>query len=524
MLKFQNIRMPIGFSADDLLKATSKSLNIPADHLKNFRLVKKSLDARRKNDIHYVCSVSFEFQNEDSLLCIDGITKAHPFNYHIPKVSHNISPVIIGSGPAGLMAGLVLARAGLKPVIIERGRPADERKKSVEGFWHGNPLDPESNVQFGEGGAGTFSDGKLITGIKDPRCRFVIEEFFKAGAPEEILYLSSPHIGTDNLIKMVQNIRREIISLGGECRFSHKLVGITSKNSTLQALRIVSRGKEYELPAEFAILAIGHSARDTFDMLYDSGLQMLQKPFSAGVRIEHLQEKIDIAQYGENLGLPPASYKLSTHLKSGRDVYTFCMCPGGVVVAAASEPNCVVTNGMSFFSRNEVNANSALLVNVMPSDFPSSHPLAGVAFQRELEKRAFTAGGGNYCAPAQTVGDFLANRVTVNFDKVSPSYLPGVLGADLKKILPNFISASIEEALPIFDKRLHGFASYDAVMTGVETRSSSPVRIIRNESFQSNIYGLIPCGEGCGYAGGIMSAAVDGIKCAEAIISTLCLK
>jgi len=522
MIRIRELRLLPGYRQDDIKKAAAEALGIAPDKITRCRLYKRSLDARKKNDIHYVCTVEAELPDEEKYLSNSKVTAAEPYVYSQKRASGGTRPIIVGAGPAGLMAGLVLARAGLRPIILERGQPVEYRARAVGEFWKSGQLDTESNVQFGEGGAGTFSDGKLTTGISDPRCRFILEEFVGAGAPEEILFDAKPHIGTDRLRDVVKNLRNEILAGGGEVLFGCKLTGLLINGERLVGVSAVQDGKTLELPAEFVILAIGHSARDTFAMLHEAGLVMVQKAFSAGVRIEHLQSAVDLAQYGRKREkgdrLLPADYKLSLRLKSGRGVYTFCMCPGGSVVAAASEAGRLATNGMSLYARNSLNANSALLVGVTPEDFESDFPLAGVEFQRRLEAAAFAAGGGGYIAPAQTVGDFLRGKETTAFGKVIPSYRPGVVGADMRSVLPGYISEALREAIPLLGNQMRGFNAPEAVLTGTETRSSSPVRILRDENLEANIKGVIPCGEGSGYAGGIMSAAVDGVRCAERIL------
>lgn len=429
-------------------------------------------------------------------------------------------PVIVGAGPAGLFAALILVQNNIKPIIVEQGQAVEKRKESVDHFLRTGKLNTSSNVQFGEGGAGTFSDGKLTTGIHSPFCRKVLEEFVHFGAPEQILYVSKPHIGTDHLIHIIKNMRQYIITRGGTFLFDTKVVDFEIRDNYLVGLHTICNQLEETIVANKVILAIGHSSRDTFQKLYEKGITMEAKNFSIGVRIEHLQKWINEAQYGTitKLNLPPAEYKLAYHSNTGRSCYTFCMCPGGVVMASSSEANTIVTNGMSHFLRDGKNANSALLVNITPKDFISNSPLAGIYFQKDLEEKAFSLGGSNYFAPVQRVEDFLKNQKSKYIGEVKPTYQPGFTLANLQEILPNFVASTLKQGLQFFDDKLHGFAHPDSILTGLETRSSSPVKILRNEKLTSNIAGIYPCGEGAGYAGGIMSAATDGIKCAIALL------
>lgn len=518
MIRISDIKIGLDDTEADLKKKVLRLLGVKS--VKSFSISKKSIDARKKNDIFYVYSADVETDDEKNL--VKRVKNAHIVEkkpYIFPNGGHFDEPVVIaGTGPAGLMCGLTLAQNGYKVILLERGKCVEERKKDVEHFWETGFLNTDSNVQFGEGGAGTFSDGKLTTGIKDFRIGKVLEEFYRHGAPREILYHSKPHIGTDNLYKMAASIREEIIRLGGEVRFSNKLVNFKTENGEIRAAVAENKNGEYEIKTRNIVLAVGHSARDTFIMLQNRNIAMEQKSFSVGARIEHSQKMINQSQYGRAYKrLPAADYKMAVHLKNGRGVYTFCMCPGGSVVASASEEGGVVTNGMSNFARDGENANSALLVNVTPDDFKSSDPLAGMYFQREIERRAFEVCGRNYSAPCQRVGDFLGTGIGKN-SAVKPSYKPFTEWVDMDEIFPEFITTSMREAIVEMDKKLAGFADPGAVLTGPETRSSSPVKIVRNKkTMQSNINGLYPCGEGAGYAGGIMSAAVDGIKIAEMI-------
>ena len=533
MLRISEVKLPLGHPPEAIKPAIVERLGIEADDLVSYEVARRANDARKKSNIQMVYSVDVVLRDEAAVLRrFEGDHHVRPtpdtgykFVAKAPEGFDGPRPVVIGAGPCGLFAGLVLAQMGLRPIIVDRGKVVRERTKDTWGLWRRSELDPESNVQFGEGGAGTFSDGKLYSQIKDPRFlgRKVLTEFVKAGAPEEILTEAHPHIGTFRLVHMVENIRALIESLGGEYRWQHKVEDFDIEagedgSRHLKGLHIA--GGDY-LPARHVVMALGHSSRDTFQALYDRGVHIEAKPFSIGVRIEHPQSWIDRARFGACAGhkdLGAAAYAISHHAKNGRTVYSFCMCPGGTVVAATSEPGRVVTNGMSQYSRNERNANSGFVVDIDPErDYPG-HPLAGVEFQRKWESLAFEAGGRDYRAPGQLVGDFLAGRPSSEFGVVTPSYRPGVRLTDLSQCLPDFVVEAMREALPVFGRQIPGYDHPDVVLTGVETRTSSPVRITRGKDFQSlNTAGLYPAGEGAGYAGGILSAAVDGIKVAEAV-------
>ena len=530
MIRLTELRLPIDHAPEDLEAAICKKLVILAKDLIRYEVFKRSYDARKNNILSFIYTLDLSVKDEEAVLKrlahdphirLSPDTRYHfvaHFDSHI-KPQSALRPVVIGFGPCGIFAALTLAQMGLKPIVLERGKPVRERTQDTWGLWRKKILNPESNVQFGEGGAGTFSDGKLWSQVKDPKFhgRKVLQEFVKAGAPEEILYVSKPHIGTFRLVGVVEKMRKEIIELGGEVRFGQKVTGFEISNHVLQGIHLESGDF---LEADHVVLALGHSARDTFATLHDAGVYMEAKPFSVGFRIEHPQSLIDRTRLGPHAGNPligAADYKLVHHAKNGRSVYSFCMCPGGTVVAATSESNRVVTNGMSQYSRNERNANAGIVVGITPDDFPGG-PLAGIEFQRQIESKAFTLGGSNYEAPGQLVGDFLQGKTSTEFGSVIPSYKPGVHLTDLAESLPAYAIEAIREAIPAFERKIKGFSMHDAVLTGVETRTSSPLQIKRGPNYQSiNTQGLYPAGEGAGYAGGIMSAGIDGIKVAEAI-------
>ncbi|MFN3523334.1 MAG: NAD(P)/FAD-dependent oxidoreductase [Phenylobacterium sp.] len=531
MLRISDLKLPLGHPPQALRAAVLERLKIRDADLLGLTLARRAHDARRKSAILMVYSVDVELADEPAVLARfagDAHVRPTPDTAYRPVARAPEGaprPVVIGLGPCGLFAALVLAEMGFNPIILERGKVVRERTKDTWGLWRRSELNPESNVQFGEGGAGTFSDGKLYSQIKDPRFlgRKVLTEFVGAGAPSEILTEAHPHIGTFRLVSMVESMRRKIIALGGEYRFQSKVVDFEigeGLDGVRRLAGVVLEGGE-RIAASHVVAAIGHSSRDTFARLLERGVFIEPKPFSIGVRIEHPQSWIDRARFGPSAGHPDlgaAAYAIAHHAANGRGVYSFCMCPGGTVVAAASEPGRVVTNGMSQYSRNERNANAGIVVAVEPKDFPSAHPLAGVELQRRWESAAFEAGGRDYRAPGQRVGDFLAGRPSASLGEVIPSYRPGVTPTDLSTCLPDYAVNAIREALPAFGRQIPGFDHPDAVLTGVETRTSSPVRITRDATFQSlNTRGLFPAGEGAGYAGGILSAAVDGIKVAEAV-------
>ena len=546
MLRITEVKLPVTNAPslthehDTIQAALLKKLEISAADLIGFSIFKRGVDARKSNNILYVYSLDVEVKNEH-LITVKFSRDPHvklaaDTNYKfVAKNTASIKsrPVIVGFGPAGIFAALILAQAGFKPIILERGKAVRERTKDTWGLWRKNVLNPESNVQFGEGGAGTFSDGKLYSQIKDPKHygRKVIQEFVNAGAPPEILYVSHPHIGTFRLVGVVETMRESIIALGGEVRFESRVDDIHIENNPqgIQQVQGVTLQTGEFIATNHLVLAVGHSARDTFEMVYKKGIFIEPKAFSIGFRIEHPQGLIDQARYGKSYSadlltkLGAADYKLVHHASNGRSVYSFCMCPGGTVVAAASEAGRVVTNGMSQYSRNERNANAGIVVGITPEvDFPT-HPLAGMELQRQLEAQAFVLGGSNYCAPAQLIGDFLANKASTQLGEVQPSYTPGVNLTNLESALPQFAIDAIREAIPAFARQVKGFDCHDGLLTGIETRTSAPIRIKRDDvTLQSiNTLGLYPCGEGAGYAGGILSAAVDGIKVAEALSESL---
>lgn len=522
MLKISNIKVRADkkLNTDILKEKAAKALKTSIKAIKNISIEKKSIDARDKENVFYLLSLNVEIENENRYLKIKNVSVFKENIYTIPQNRCSLSPVVAGFGPGGMFAALLLAKAGARPIVLERGKSVEERQSDIDRFFETGKLNTESNVQFGEGGAGTFSDGKLTTNTKDFRHKFILKTFVEFGADNEILYDAKPHIGTDYLIKVVKNIREEIIRLGGQVLFESKFKGFVSENGVLSAVKYENNGEEYEIKTNSLILAIGHSARDTFYDLKNQNIKMEQKPFSMGVRIEHKQDFINKSQYGKFAEfLPPASYKLAAHLPNGRNVYSFCMCPGGVVVAASSEDERLAVNGMSYFARNGENANSALLVSIQPEDFGTEDVLGGVELQRKIEHLAFVEGGRNYNAPVQKVGDFLKGEPSKEIGSVKPSYRPKVTPGNFENIFPEFMCNSLREGIKVFDKQIKGFAQEDAVLTAVESRSSSPVRILRGDDYNSvSIKGIYPCGEGCGYAGGIMSAATDGLRCGEAVL------
>lgn len=532
MIRISNISQGLEEDFSSLQEKTAKILKISSQEITHLQIVRQSVDARKKNQIHYSTTVDVILENkikEEKILKnppSKQITSVQVEEYHFPEVKKRpANPVIVGLGPSGLFAALFLARAGIPSVILERGDEVDTRSAMVEEFMKTGKLSSRSNIQFGEGGAGTFSDGKLTTGTNDPRKKILMESLVEAGAPADILYSHKPHIGTDVLRDVLKNIRKELISLGCDLRFCHKLVDIQAEGDTISSLTVESLSQQYQLPASHVILATGHSARDTFTMLYERNIPLEGKNFAIGVRIEHFQSQMGMAQYGEDYAkLPPTDYKLACHLPSGRSAFSFCVCPGGEVVGATSEEERVVTNGMSYRSRGGKNINGGLLVGVSPVDFEpfgKNHPLSGMWFQDYWEKVTFQQGGGNYHAPCQRVEDFLKMRPSTSCGEIQPTYGPGVTYGEIDPCLPKEIVDTLRESIPLLGKKVKGFDCPDALLTGIETRSSSPLRMLRDSTYQSTLKGLFPCGEGAGFAGGIVSAAVDGIKVAEALVQGL---
>lgn len=524
MLKITNVKVKMNTQEEQYPKIISQVLNVRSKCISNVKLIKRSIDARHKN-VHYICSFSFDYTGDEKQLINNKKNNVSYFQkntFTIPKTNKTDQVIIVGSGPAGLFCALSLAYAGMKPILIERGKCVEERKKDIETFWQEGILNVNSNVQFGEGGAGTFSDGKLTTNIKDIRSEFILNEFVKAGGPKEILYEAKAHIGTDFLEIVVRNIRQTILDLGGQILFETTLIDFQTDHHKIKSITVLKDEKRHTLYCDHLVLAIGHSARDTYRMLYDRHIEMKRKPFSVGVRIEHLQSFINQSQYHtSHLNIKAADYKLAYHDKNKRGVYTFCMCPGGYVVASSSEKNGVVTNGMSEFSRDGKNANSAVLVSVVPEDFIGDDVFAGMKFQIDLEHKAFDLGGGNYYAPAQLAKDFVLKQPSTHINNVTPTYRPGVKLVNLWDLFPEYISEALREGLLYFDSKIPGFLDDNAIMTAVESRSSAPVWIVRDKQYQTNIKGIYPIGEGAGSAGGIMTSAIDGIKCAEIIIGNL---
>lgn len=544
MLRISELKLPLDHAPEALVALIARTLGVPVEAIVSHNVYKRSFDARKVDLLTvYICDVQLADAKLEAALLAKHAGHPHiqsaPDMRYVPPAGApeglQTRPVVIGFGPCGIFAALMLAKMGFRPIVLERGKTVRQRTRDTWGLWRRSELNPESNVQFGEGGAGTFSDGKLYSQIKDPRFlgRKVMEEFVKAGAPPEILYVAHPHIGTFKLVKVVENIREQIVALGGEIRFEQRVTDVHIEDGHLRGLTVLdqSTGQSSELRADHVVMALGHSSRDTFAMLHARGVHIEAKPFSIGFRVEHPQGLIDRARWGRHAGHPllgAADYKLVHHASNGRSVYSFCMCPGGTVVAATSEPGRVVTNGMSQYSRNERNANAGIVVGIDPRDFPgweSNSPgdaLAGIALQRELESNAFVLGGGDYRAPGQLVGDFIAGKPSTALGSVIPSYKPGVTPTDLHKALPAYAIEAMREAFPAFGRKIKGFDTHDAVLTGVETRTSSPIKITRGDDFQSlNVRGLYPAGEGASYAGGILSAGVDGIKVAEAVARSL---
>lgn len=523
MIRVSNLPLPVDGDMALLRRYAAQALGVSPGALGELEIIRQSIDARKKHDVHYMYTIEAAMPDEEAVVRLApgrGVSLTRRVPYVFPPVGRRsaLPPVVVGMGPAGLFSALFLARNGLPCVILERGQDVDRRTRDVERFWASGKLDESSNVQFGEGGAGAFSDGKLTTGTHDSRISAVLETLVDAGAPADVKYSHKPHIGTDVLREVAKTIRKELLSLGCEIRFGHKLTGLTVSGGVLTGIQAEGPEGPCRLDADALILAPGHSARDTFAALRNAGVPMEKKKFAIGVRIEHRQRDVSLQQYGPVWGkLPPSDYKLACHLPNGRSAFTFCVCPGGQVVAAASQAGGVVTNGMSFRARDGENINGGLLVGVGPEDFPEDDVFSGVRFQERWEQAAFRLGGGCFRAPAQRVEDFLKSQPSQGPGAILPTYRPGITWTDLRPCLPGYVTDTLVQALPLLDRKLRGFAAPDAVLTGVETRSSSPVRILRDEGCQSALRGLYPCGEGAGYAGGIVSAAVDGIRVAEAV-------
>ena len=521
MLIINNVKVPL--DCTNYKTAISSKLKISENDITHLSIIKKAIDSRNKNDVFFICNFIIEINNKvkKHVLKHKDIKPYKEYKYEIKQVNSNEKIIVVGTGPAGLFCAYTLALSGLKPIIIERGEDVENRINSVKKFFNEGKLNTESNLQYGEGGAGTFSDGKLTTNINDERIEFIKNTFVNFGATEDIKYLSKPHIGSDILVNVVKNMREEIIKLGGKVFFNTCLTNIITKDSKIEKIEVKRNNKIELWECDHLILACGHSSKDTIKMLYENKINIEQKPFSMGIRIEHLQEEINKAQYGQKFykhpALPPADYKLAVHLENNRSLYTFCMCPGGMVVASSSEPETIVTNGMSNYKRDEINANSALLVNVLTSDYETNHPLAGLYFQEKYEKLAYSL-TNSYKAPCSLLKDFLEDNVSTNFGKIKPSYSPGVEFALIKKCLPDFVSDTIKLGIKEMGKKIKGFDSNDSILTAIESRSSSPVRIVRNDKFQTNILNLYPIGEGRGYSSGITTSALDGVKCAEILL------
>lgn len=520
MLRLENIKIYDDLSEQDIVKEACKKYKLDYKEVEKYYIYKKSIDARNKEDIfyNYTIDVKYKGKKENNIKVVNK--EIFELNINTKRTS-TVRPVIIGAGLAGLFCALILVNNGLKPIVIEQGKKARSRKKDIDRFLKFGTLNPRSNVRFGEGGATTFSDGQLTTNISTSLSRFVLNEFVKFGAPAQIMYVSKPHIGSDNLINVVRNIRKYIISQGGDFLFDEKVVDVEIENEKIKAIvHQNSKGQLNKIYTDTAVFAIGNSARDTFEKLYDKGLEMERKSFFVGVRIEHKQKMINESQYGNKtkLKLSPAEYKLTYHAKDDRACYTFDMCPGGIVIPSASDKNKIAISGMSKFARGEKNANSAILVNVKPEDLEGESPLEGFKFQKDLEEKAFTSAGGKFRAPIQKLGDFLENKKSTKLGSVKPTYKPGVKFVNLEKILPDFITETLKDGILDFDKKINGFANPDSILTGIETTSSSPVKILRDENYMTNIVGIYPCGDGAGYVSGTMSAAIDGIRCAIKIL------